>query len=206
MTTSYFNLLETLWSKLLRQSQKFVLQVNKRLDWCRKEDFFVWTRIKHDRSHENIPRNRLHGRKNKGHRLRGNQIQLHNHVSDAIRWVFAVISPDYKSPVIKLKGYKTDSKCIHIKVCFSYILSTNLGKDSNTWHFDSCHSLHFCFRATKTLHYPAAQTIRKIRSTWNIVCCLLPISVHPHIQGTVLAERESSFSLVHLHGGAAGVQ
>lgn len=58
----------------------------------------------------------------------------------------------------------------------------------------------------KPLNYQAAQTIWKIKSALNIVCCLLPISVHPHIQGTVLAERESSVSLVHLHGGAAGVQ
>lgn len=35
---------------------------------------------------------------------------------------------------------------------------------------------------------------------------LLPLSVHPHVQGSVLAEGEPSIALVHLHGGAAGVQ
>lgn len=34
----------------------------------------------------------------------------------------------------------------------------------------------------------------------------LPLSVHPHVQGSVLAEGESSMGLIHLHGGAAGVQ
>lgn len=42
--------------------------------------------------------------------------------------------------------------------------------------------------------------------TYCILQNLLPLSIHPHVQGPVLTEGEASLRLVHLHGGAAGVQ
>lgn len=38
------------------------------------------------------------------------------------------------------------------------------------------------------------------------VANLLPLSIHSHIQGPVFAEGEASPRLIHLHGGAAGIQ
>lgn len=35
---------------------------------------------------------------------------------------------------------------------------------------------------------------------------MLPLSIHSHIQWPILAEGESSFCLIHLHGGAASIQ
>lgn len=40
----------------------------------------------------------------------------------------------------------------------------------------------------------------------HYVANLLPLSIHSHIQGPILAEREASHCLIHLHGGTAGVQ
>lgn len=34
----------------------------------------------------------------------------------------------------------------------------------------------------------------------------VPVSIHSHVQGPVLAEGEASLRLVHLHGGAASIQ
>ena len=38
------------------------------------------------------------------------------------------------------------------------------------------------------------------------VANLLPLCIHSHIQGPVLAEGEASLRLIHLHGGAASIQ
>lgn len=38
------------------------------------------------------------------------------------------------------------------------------------------------------------------------VANLLPLSIHSHIQGPILAEGESSFCQIHLHGGAASIK
>lgn len=38
------------------------------------------------------------------------------------------------------------------------------------------------------------------------VAYLLPLSIHSHIQGPVFADGEASLRLIHLHGGAAGIQ
>ena len=38
------------------------------------------------------------------------------------------------------------------------------------------------------------------------VANLLPVSIHSHIQGPILAEGEASLRLIQLHGGTASVQ
>lgn len=35
---------------------------------------------------------------------------------------------------------------------------------------------------------------------------MLPVCIHPHVQGPVLTDGEASVRLVHLHGGAASIQ
>lgn len=38
------------------------------------------------------------------------------------------------------------------------------------------------------------------------VADVLPLCVHPHVQGPIFAEGEASLCLIHLHGGTASVQ
>lgn len=64
----------------------------------------------------------------------------------------------------------------------------------------SCTLLHSSLYDTAGLFQETTPTGGKPR-----VPCRLPLSVHPHVQGSVLAEGESSVGLIHLHGGAAGV-